>query len=93
MIAKIVTKIGRLRAFPRVAVYMRNEAKHRDVIFLFKDTVQLESAVGVDVIQQERFKLNPCCFYNECLVSFPVYRCLIGRLEIGQWVLFTLLCW
>jgi len=36
MIAKIVTKIGRLRAFPRVAVYMRNEAKHRDVIFLFK---------------------------------------------------------
>ena len=60
--------------------------------FSLKDTVQLESTVGVDVIQQERFKFNPCCFYNESLVPFPVYRCLIGRLEIGQWVLFTLLC-
>jgi len=58
-----------------------------------KDTVQLESAVGVDVIQQKRFKLNPCCFYNESLGSFPVHRCLIGQLEIGQWVPFTLLCW
>jgi len=56
----------------------------------FKDTVQLESAVGVDVIQHKRFNLNPCCFYYESLVPFPVYRCLIGRLEIGQWVPFTL---